>query len=206
MLDYLRENASGAQKPEDAGLTPLPPGSDYIVPAAQEKTIKQGTIVLAILFVVGLAGLWYMVKKTSPNAAMAEDDTQIASAIARVSQTKTELYKGIDDVVAKFKEFSSVKQVSVNELQKNPFTHSDFVQTNSLQDGSQNRDQIERSGQMLQLLSIMKSPHGNCCMINDKILYKGDTINNWKVDSITDTSVELSSDDMKVVLRMSTEG
>ena len=51
---------------------------------------------------------------------------QIENAIAKVTGTKAEFFKGIDNVVNKFHEFSSVLQVKVNELQKNPFEHQKY--------------------------------------------------------------------------------
>jgi hypothetical protein len=40
-------------------------------------------------------------------------------------------------------------------------------------------------------------------MIDDKILYKGNMIKNWKIESITDTSVELIADGIRNVLTIS---
>jgi hypothetical protein len=58
----------------------------------------------------------------------------------------------------------------------------------------------------MQLQSIMRSPQGNRCMIDDKVLNSGDIINGWKVDMIADKSVELSADGSKIILTITSEG
>jgi len=160
-----------------------------------------------------------MIKKTTPQAASAkttaEDSMQIENAIAKVTGTKAEFFKGIDNVVSKFNEFSSVLQVKVNELQKNPFEHqkysasalsSEQEQVESAADRQRAiRDTLEQGATGMQLLSIMKSPKGNSCMINDKMLSKGDTIDGWQVLEITDKSVKLSAQGMQKTLKISAE-
>jgi hypothetical protein len=55
----------------------------------------------------------------------------------------------------------------------------------------------------MQLLTIMQSEQGNCCMIDDKILYKGDTIRDFKVVEVGDTSVKLESNGVDIELKLS---
>ena len=55
----------------------------------------------------------------------------------------------------------------------------------------------------LQLLSIMQSDQGNCCMINDRILYEGDSIRGFKVCRIGDSFVKLKYEDVEIVLKLS---
>ena len=49
----------------------------------------------------------------------------------------------------------------------------------------------------------MESEQGSCCMINEKILYVGDTIKGFKVNQIESRFVELVSNDLQVILKMS---
>lgn len=58
----------------------------------------------------------------------------------------------------------------------------------------------------MQLLSIMESADGMCCMIDDKILYEQDTIKGFKVMKITDNAVTLYSEQTEntVILKLIT--
>jgi hypothetical protein len=224
MMDFLKQNGSGdldklespATSEHDAEL-----GSDssFVTTTSREKSIKTGTIIFAVVFCASLVCLWFMIKKTTPQAAMAktasEDSMQIENAIAKVTGTKAEFFKGIDNVVGKFHEFSSVLQIKVNELQKNPFEHQKYS-TSSLsgeQDQAESATDRERAAKFalekdaggMQLLSIMSSANGYCCMINDKMLKKGDMIDGWRVVAITSKSVELSAQGMQKVLKISSE-
>ena len=224
MMDFLKQNGSGdldnlkspAKGDHDAEL-----GSDssFVTTTSREKSIKNGTIVFAVVFCVSLVCLWFMIKKTTPQAVMAktasDDSMQIENAIAKVTGTKAEFFKGIDNVVGKFHEFSSVLQIKVNELQKNPFEHQKYSASSlsSEQDPAESATDRERAAKFalekdaggMQLLSIMSSSNGYCCMINDKMLKKGDTIDGWRVVAITSKSVELSAQGMQKVLKISSE-
>ena len=47
----------------------------------------------------------------------------------------------------------------------------------------------------MQLVSIMQTGQGNCCMINGKILYEGDSIQGFVVRQINDSFVKLDAED-----------
>jgi hypothetical protein len=53
------------------------------------------------------------------------------------------------------------------------------------------KQQIRQKTESLQLLSIMQSDRGYCCMIGDRILYEGDSVEDFKVRQIADSSVTL---------------
>jgi hypothetical protein len=223
MMDFLKQNGDGDldklnTRTNDQLDAQLGSDSSFVTTASREKSIKNGTIVLIAVFCVSLVCLWFMIKKTSPQSAAAKtgtDDMQIENAIARVTGTKAEFFKGIDNVVSKFHEFSNVLQIKVNELQKNPFEHQKYNSTAISPEQNEAESAIERQRAVrfdlekdatgMQLLSIMKSPKGNCCMINDKMLKKGDTIDGWKIVAITDKTVELSAQGMQKILKISSE-
>jgi hypothetical protein len=224
MMDFLKQNGGGDLDKLDTrgnGAIDAELGSDssFVTTTSREKSIKNGTIIFIAVFCVSLGCLWFMIKKTTPQAASAktssEDSMQIENAIAKVTGTKAEFFQGIDNVVNKFNEFSNVLQVKVNELQKNPFEHQKYnsaafsfeqEQMESAADRQQAiKNTLEHGVTGMQLLSIMKSLKGNNCMINDKMLSNGDTIDGWQVVKITDTSVELSAQGMQKTLKISTE-
>lgn len=59
------------------------------------------------------------------------------------------------------------------------------------QETDTSKQQIRQKAESLQLLSIMQSDRGNCCMIDSRILYEGDSVEGFKVHQIADSSVTL---------------
>ena len=134
MLSFLREQG-GADVPsrkEDvpAGKTSSgdggPSQEQYLTVADSVGRTRKSTILLAILFIAGMLCLWFMIQKSTPNAAVAvtvdTEETQVEAALARLTGFKSELFKRMDEIVKKFYEFSDVLQVKVSELAKNPFS------------------------------------------------------------------------------------
>ncbi len=183
---------------------------DYLVPAEHGRNLKRSTITLAILFSVGVLCLWCMIKKTGPKQAVASaEEVQIEKAIAQLTGIKTEMNSRMDEVVDKFYQFSDVEQVEVDELKKNPFLY-DFtpgVGDDGADKYAVNREMLKqelqiKSGRM-RLWSIMESPLGSCCMIDDEVLYEGDKIKDLTITRIEESFVELSSMGITVKLKMS---
>ena len=213
MLSFLRE-----QEIEDSSTqemsNPAGPGrftekqtqvQEYLTVAAKSKDVRKSTILLAVLFGIGLLCLLFMIKKSSPQTASAEtvntEETQIEMAITRLTGVKSEMFNSMDEIVNKFYEFSNVLQVQVNELVKNPFELELFLASLRGKASSEGKNLsieaemiLRQQMKDLQLWSIMQSEQGNCCMIDDKILYKGDTIKGFKVIEIGDNFVKLRHD------------
>ncbi len=108
----------------------------------------------------------------------------------------------MDEIVRKFYEFSDVLQVKVGELVKNPFKLELFsanvkeeprveIKVPEIDAEMIKQRQIRQKAQEMQLLSIMQSDRGKCCMIGNKILYEGDYIEDFKVRQIGDSFVKL---------------
>ena len=57
----------------------------------------------------------------------------------------------------------------------------------------------------MELISILESSKGNCCMIDDKLLYEGDSIGKFEVVKIKPDLVKLRSDNFEVVLKLQSE-
>jgi hypothetical protein len=155
-----------------------------------------------------------MIKKSTPKAASAEsiktEETMIETAIARLTGVKSRIFNRMDEIVKKFYEFSNVPQVKVNELSKNPFEVETFLATLRKKPGAGEIDakklwqqQIRFKSESMQLLSIMQSNGRNCCMIDDKILYEGDSIEGFEVLQIGDSDVKLESDGVQIILKLS---
>ncbi|AQT69572.1 hypothetical protein STSP2_02765 [Anaerohalosphaera lusitana] len=219
MLSFLKEQSAG--KPENnenaADVSSQSESKqDYLKPSANEKTVKQTTMLLMVLFTVGAGALWFMIKKTVPAEADAatapKEQMEIETALAQLTGIKDEMNKNMGQIVDRFHQFSDIEQISVSELKKNPFknellldqvtaakeTNSDFEQSKA----KIVTEKVNEQAEQLKLWSIMESPKGSCCMINEKILYEGDSINGFEVKKITSESVELESQEVPVTLRM----
>ncbi|HDZ69181.1 MAG TPA: hypothetical protein ENH43_02035 [Phycisphaerales bacterium] len=221
MLSFLRDQGPedlSAQKPhkvvdsnsvEQTGKEKLNADGqqEYLTVSAQSKNVRRTTCLLAVLFGMGLLCLWFMVKKSTPQTASASpvntEEIQIEMAITRLTGVRSEIFNRMERIVKKFYEFSDVQQVGVNELVKNPFKRGRFL--GDLRESSDTRGKgLDKIGMMrqqqinnLELLSIMQSGQKDgewCCMINDKILYEGDSIRGFKVRQISDSFVKLEWD------------
>lgn len=188
----------------------------YLTVAGQGKNVRRMTMFLAVLFVLGLLCLLFMIKKSVPRTAAASstgiEESQIEKAIGRLTGVGSEMFKRMDQIVKKFYEFSDVEQVKVDELAKNPFTLQIF-----LADGEESTDSEEaainaemirqrklRQGTKdLQLLTICQMDEGYSCMIDDKILFEGDSIKGYKVSEITESFVKLELEGVEVILKLS---
>ena len=206
MLPFLKE-----QKPESPtaeSMNPkantkedpsLPAEQEYLTVATQNRNVRKSTVLLAVLFGMGLFCLFFMIKKSAPEKASAasagQDETQIEMAITRLTGVRSTMFDGLEKIVSKFYEFSDVHQVKISELQKNPFKVEMF--SDDLKKNPTDYWQLtasERQPENLELLSIMQSDQsaeGRCCMINDKILYEGDSIMGYKILKISSNSVKL---------------
>jgi len=215
MLSFLREQSNGdlpAQKQnaavesEPGDGAEKPKEQEYLTVAAPGKRTRKSTILLAVLFIIGLLCLGYMIKKSTPRAASAAsgvtEETQLEAAIVRLTGVKSEMFNSMDEIVRKFYEFSDVVQVKVGELVKNPFK-LEVLSTNVKEESRieikvpeidtemVQQQQIRQKAKEMRLLSIMQSDRGNCCMIGDKILYEGDFIRDFMVRQIGDNFVKL---------------
>lgn len=222
MLSFLREQGvsdiSGGHvpKPAKANSTENAQQQEYFTVAAKSKNVHKSTVLLAILFGVGLLCLCFMIKKSAPKTASADvigaEETQIEVAITQLTGVRAEMYNSMDEIVGKFYEFSDVLQVQVGELLRNPFELEMFLASlrSKLSDDKGFdidaemllQQQLRQQAQGMQLLCIMQSEQGRCCMINDQILYEGGVIKGFNVIRIGDNSVGLKSEDMEIVLKL----
>lgn len=222
MLSFLREQSIGdllSRKPAtpsnsqeatgdklSANDTEKPKEQEYLTVATRNKNTRKSTVLLAVLFGMGLLCLWFMIKKSTPQQASAAsagtEETQIEAAIARLTGVKSEMFSGMGQILRKFYEFSDVLQVQVNELVKNPFELELFLANLKGKVDTDGKDlgidgemamqqQIREAAKGLQLLSIMHSQQSNCCMIDNKILYEGDSIRGFKLIRIGENFVKL---------------
>lgn len=228
MLSYMNEQGGNKEQDVNVGAseteTPTvsqetsdfaqesPDGEqDHIKLAEHGKAAKRSAVVLASLFAVGVLCLWVMIKKIAPadaDAAPSAGEVQIEQAIAQLTGIRSEVNSKMDSIVGKFYEFSKVDQVRVSELKRNPFRHtlgftdigkSGFGMSKEMLLAEEVRDRAEQ----MDLFSIMQDGNGvSSCIIEDKLLYSGDSINNFTVRKIGAKYVELEHNDTLVTLKI----
>jgi hypothetical protein len=224
MLSFLRDQsqanlakkASKADKPQEQ-KDDQPTEQEFLTVEDRKIKARRSTIILGVLFAIGLICLWMMVKRSSPQAATAADsdkeEIKIESAIARLTGAKSEMFSGMDEIVRKFYEFSNVMQIRVNELAKNPFILEMFMsdlkeasveeveKVDEVDAETIRHRQVRMKAERLKLLSIMQSERSKqqnqqyCCMIDNEILYEGDMIEDFKILQIGNDFVKLQWDD-----------
>ncbi len=216
MLNYLRDPNQELPAEQEAN-TVQKEEKDYLTVATKEKDVRRSTMFLGVLFIIGLICLGIMIKKSAPQAAVAQqsvdtEELKIEKAIASITGIKQDMLGRMDEIVNKFYEFSDVFQVDVSELVKNPFQLESFI--NQINENSNNerpsinvemmvREQIKIKAKDLKLYSTMESEKGVCCMINNKILYEGDAIEDFVVKKIDKDNVTLEMEGVETTLKMS---
>lgn len=215
MLSYLRDpNLEELPAEQQTSAAPKKE-QEYLTVATRQKDVRRSTTILCVLFIIGLIGLGVMIKKSTPKAASAKtkdtEEVQIETAISKLLNLKSEMFGRMDEIVNKFYEFSNVFQVEVSQLVKNPFQLEDFLA--NLKKPS-NKDSIidenmiweaqaRQKAKNMKLYSIMKSQKGVCCMIDNKILYEGDMIEDFEVKKIDTDSVLLKMETVEITLNLS---
>ncbi|MFH1719422.1 MAG: hypothetical protein ABIF19_18880 [Planctomycetota bacterium] len=220
MLSFLREQSGGnlsAEKQEKQTVpvegvakgAETPQEQEYFTVAAHGSRTRKSTIFLAVFFIIGMLCLWFMIRKSTPHAASAEtvdaEETKLEAAVARLTGVESEVFSNMDGLVKKFYEFSDVLQVQVSELVKNPFKlelllpefkEEPVVETAGPEIDSLAllRQRMLQKTRNMELLSIMRTDQGDCCMIGSRILYEGDRIDDFKVSVISDYFVKLKWD------------
>jgi hypothetical protein len=211
MLSYLKD---GNQLPASSDMPDSDQAAssteDYLTVSNNSQKVRKSTTAVAVLFAIGALGLWLMVKKTTPAAANAEpsqNQVQLETALAQLDSMKAEMDSQMNSVSGRFYQFNNVDQVEVEELKKNPFIRGEIgggAGTSGA--GDQRLEQIQQEAQILsmglELWSITATPKGICCMIDDKVLYQGDTYRNMTVKSITEKIVTLEYKGTDVELKM----
>jgi len=209
MLSFMREQGAGKQAKN--GGQDQPKGSadagslEYVTVAATSKNVRKSTILVVVLVSIGLVCLWFMIRKTQPQSAAAKqgdaEQSQMEAAIGRLTGVSAEMISKADQILKKFYEFSGVLQVQVNDLAKNPFEVEAFAKdlknevpkANAAEEAAMvKRQRLKQKAASLSLLSVMESGKSSSCMINDKLLRQGDTIEGFVVTRIGGDSVELA--------------
>jgi hypothetical protein len=199
----------GGSDGTDPGTVPC----DYLTVSGRAQHVRNTTIFVVVMFTLGVVSLGMMVKKSRPEAALAAgvetEEAKIEAAIGRLTGVRSEMMDRMDEILDKFSQFSSVQQVSVSDLSKNPFQLQMLAQEAepiAVADTKADiivllKQQMLKEAATLKLLSIMNSDQGVRCVIGDLIVSKGDTVKNFKVIRVVERQVELEWQPLGVDLR-----
>lgn len=212
MLSFLKDGQTipAVAQAEQNGTEPsLTRQEDYLTVAGHGKKLKQSTMLLIGLFVIGGIGVFLMVKKATPSqasAAQAKDEqAEIESAIAQLNGMQTEMNSQMKSVNGRLNHLKDVGQIDVKDLKKNPFAREAL----SVELDSDNPAQLQilqaqayKQAAGYTLWSITASPRGACCMVNDTLLYVGDKMDNFIVRQIGKETVTIERDGVSIELKM----
>lgn len=184
--------------------------NDIIQPQVQEKNVKHTTFILIGAIAIVFAAIWVIHKKTTSveaTAAVNEQQLKIESAITQLTGINKESISQVDELVKKFYEFADFAQVKPQQLKTDPFNSFLSSGMPAASSGANQAGASEASKETpkMELLSILKSKYGNCCMIDDTLLYKGDKINGFEIMEIGDDFVKLQSNGRNTILYLQTE-
>jgi hypothetical protein len=184
---------------------------------------------VVILIGIGVVCLWFMIRKSRPQAAsaqQADEEAKIESAITRLTGVRAEMATKINEIVRKFDEFSDVLQVEVTELSKDPFDAQPYMKDipeeipTEVDDAAKaamlRRRKMQESARQLKLISVMQSDGSSSCMINDAILREGDLVGDFRITAIGRDFVQLTwqpgamlgqpaseTEDLRIMLKLS---
>ena len=110
----------------------------------------------------------------------------------------------MDTIVKKFYEFANVKQVSLDQLSKNPFRQGGIdlavpAGQNKVLPASR---KVVSDFRLFSIVRADADANKWCCMINDKLLNVGQTISGFTVKEIGIDYVVLQLDDNKITLKL----
>lgn len=213
MLSFLRD---GNQTPATAQLQAEGASSeiggsspDFLRPAVRTQTVKQGTILLSILFVAGGATVWWMIKKsglTQAQGATAAETSQIEQVLSQLSTFQKDMNSQMNSVSSRFSQVSELGQITVADLKKNPFrqewTAPAAGEDLSFSQSLLRKEEMRRKAAGLKLWSITARADRSCCMIGDKVLYVGDDVSGFQVRQIYPDRVVLGWEDLTVELKI----
>ncbi len=184
--------------------------AEIIEPAVQEKNVRLTTFILLAAIAAVLATIWLIHKKAAPAktiAATGDQQMAIETAIVQLTGMSTENVCQVDQLVKKFYEFADFGQVDPKQFRRNPFNFYSAASDMATDPCAlkENDSGIKSNAQKMQLQSILQSKYGNCCMIDDTLLYKGDKINGFEVAEIGADFVRLARQGHNETLYLQTE-
>jgi hypothetical protein len=157
--------------------------------------------------------IWYMVKgKGDPAAEAANQPPPAIQSAQNFLQSGQDgvaamraMLKSTEKVVKDFLAYPTMTQIPLAELKTNPFRvqgpKADDSEANTKRRKEEDRQEIVKAVNALQLQSIMSGKKG-ACMINNAMYMEGQQIGRFTVEKIAQASVIVKSGQYRFELKM----
>jgi len=186
----------------------------YALP--QKKALNRGTIVLLASCFLGVGGIFLVGRFQGTQTTSATDkevEVRVDTALAKLVKEKKptpakEVFGDTEEMVQAFYEYPAKQQVSVDELQRNPFSRALAKDegAGSVDDALKRmenlRKELTKKLQALKLQSVLQGAGVAQCLINGEVYGEGEIVDIFKVKTIKSEQVLLLANDMEFVLKM----
>lgn len=202
-----------------AGGAAHPSGPAVQAPSGHRfaRRLNMPNLVLAGLFMGGIACLYLMSLHVGPKTASADEQNAEAKMDAALTQLSAmpkaaQLQKETNAIVNTFYYEAKQRQIPIEQLEGNPFIYTppvdDLKPPASSDDAPapppvpQGAAEAMAAVQQLKLQSVLSGTHGATAMISNNLLSEGQVINGWTVKTIEPRQVLLTWSDQQYLLRM----
>ena len=179
--------------------------------STQDRSKNRGIMILLATGIVGMLGVYFFGARQQPNQPSEQEkaiEAKVDVALAKLvneGQTR-QLMNDTGKMVETFYEYPASQQVSLDDLQKNPFSRLSDAE---LKAGDSNKTQAQLEREMsrlfkdLELQSVIQSSRGTKCLINGKIFSEGQMIEDvFKIKTITSDRVVLDGKGVEFTLQI----
>jgi len=187
--------------------------ASYALP--HKSKINRGALILLASCVLGIGGIYlFGLKQKAPPPKKSEVESKLDAALAKLVDEKKQqeaqkLFRDTQEMVKAFYEYPTKQQVSLEELQRDPFSRllSKDNQGNDEAEALKRREQLrkdlEKKLSALKLQSVVQSARGAQCLINGEIYEVGNQVaETFEVRAIAPSGVTLAASDMEFALAM----
>jgi hypothetical protein len=186
---------------------------EFVGTGEEKKPMSTQYAVLIGIVLLAPMAIWYMYKgKGDPNATAANAPppaVQTANEFLNSGQdgvaAMRTMLRSTEKVVKDFLAYPSMAQIPLAELKTNPFRAQgakvDDTEANSKRRKEEERQEIVKAVQSLQLQSIMSGKKG-ACMINNAMYMEGQQVGKFIVEKIAQASVIVKSGTYRFELKM----
>ena len=186
------------------------------------KKVSRGTLAMFAILVFGAGLVYFMYRKTGPQAAVAATSKETADAKKTINtflsdgdwnmKAMEQMLRNTQKVVQQFLSYPSMTQVPLSDLRTNPFRFKSEAPKAGEGGGAndaaekkrreEERVAILKSVQGLQLQSIMFSDARKACMVNNTLYKEGAQIESFTVEKINQNSVVVKNGPYRFELKM----
>lgn len=195
-----------------------------VVIGEEKPQLNRGTLAMFAIICLGAAGLYGMYRKAGPSAANASMNQETVEANKTITtflsggdssiKSMHLLLKNTEKIVQTFLTYPSTTQVPLSDLRTNPFKQftdapkpaatadSGLSEAADRKKREEERQNVLKAVQAMQLQSIMFSEARSVCMIDSTMYREGQTIGDFTLEKISPTSVIVKNGPYRFELRI----